>query len=134
MANIAAGGPSRFHARHLRSERALVFGSGPRAAHHGSDQVAEIMSDRNTRLTRGFLEYARHRGFITDPPRVRHPRDKPRVERSVPYVRFFKGAEFRDLTDMRSCESPGSIDQQTARSPGSMCHFAKVIEPPLRGV
>ena len=33
-----------------------------------------------------------------------------------------------------SCESPGSIDQQTARSPGSMCHFAKVIEPPLRGV
>ena len=32
------------------------------------------------------------------------------------------------------CESPGSIDQQTARSPGSMCHFAKVIEPPLRGV
>ncbi len=32
------------------------------------------------------------------------------------------------------CESPGSIDQQTARSPGSMCHCAKVIEPPLRGV
>ena len=32
------------------------------------------------------------------------PDDKPRVERSVPYVRerFFKGAEFRDLADMRS--------------------------------
>ena len=54
--------------------------------------------------TRGFLEYARHRGFITDPARVRRPRDKPRVERSVPYVRerFFKGALFRDLAEMRA--------------------------------
>ena len=45
------------------------------------------------RLTRGFLEYSQHRGFISDPARVRHPRDKPRVERGVPYVRerFFKG-------------------------------------------
>ena len=56
------------------------------------------------RLTRGFLEYSQHRGFISDPARVRHPRDKPRVERGVPYVRerFFKGGEFRGLSDMRS--------------------------------
>jgi len=55
------------------------------------------------RLTRGFLEYVQHRGFIADPARVRRPRDKPRVERSVPYVRerFFKGAQFRDLAEMR---------------------------------
>ena len=26
------------------------------------------------RLTRGFLEYSQHRGFITDPARVRHPK------------------------------------------------------------
>ena len=56
------------------------------------------------RLTRGFLEYSQHRGFISDPARVRHPRDKPRVERGVPYVRerFFKGGEFTGLADMRS--------------------------------
>ena len=56
------------------------------------------------RLTRGFLEYSQHRGFIADPARVRHPRDKPRVERGVPYVRerFFKGGEFTGLSDMRS--------------------------------
>ncbi len=56
------------------------------------------------RLTRGFLEYSQHRGFIADPARVRHPRDKPRVERGVPYVRerFFKGGEFTGLADMRS--------------------------------
>ena len=47
----------------------------------------------NPVFTRGFLEYSQHRGFIVDAARVRHPRDKPKVERGVPYVRdrFFKG-------------------------------------------
>ena len=55
------------------------------------------------RLTRGFLEYSQHRGFITDPARVRHPKDKPKVERGVQYVRerFFKGGEFKDLGHLR---------------------------------
>jgi len=57
----------------------------------------------NPHLTRGFLEYGQERGFITDPARVRHPRDKPKVERQVPYVRerFFKGGQFHGLTDLR---------------------------------
>ena len=55
------------------------------------------------RLTRGFLEYSQHRGFITDPARVRHPRDKPMIEMSVQYARerFFKGGDFKDLADLR---------------------------------
>ena len=55
------------------------------------------------RLTRRFLEYSQHRGFISDPARVRHPKDKPKVERGVQYVRerFLKGGEFRDLADAR---------------------------------
>ena len=55
------------------------------------------------RLTKGFLEYSQHRGFIADPARVRHPKDKPKVERGIQYVRerFFKGGEFRDLADVR---------------------------------
>ena len=46
------------------------------------------------RLTRGFLECSQHRGFVADPARVRHPKDKPKVERSVSCVRerLFKGA------------------------------------------
>ena len=54
-------------------------------------------------FTRGFLEYSQHRGFIADAARARHPKDKPKVERGVPYVRerFFKGGEFRDLADVR---------------------------------
>jgi transposase len=55
------------------------------------------------RLTRGFLEYSQARGFLADPARVRHPKDKPHVERSVQYTRerFFKGGSFRDLEDVR---------------------------------
>lgn len=55
------------------------------------------------RLTRGFLEYSQARGFLADPARVRHPKDKPHVERGVQYTRerFFKGGSFRDLEDVR---------------------------------
>jgi hypothetical protein len=57
--------------------------------------------DVNPRLNEGFVEYAQSRGFLVDPARVRHPRDKPRVERMVSYVRgsFFAGEEFTDLAD-----------------------------------
>jgi hypothetical protein len=57
----------------------------------------------NPRLTREWLEYAQARGFVTDPARVRHPRDKPRVERAVQYVQgnFFAGEAFLDLADAR---------------------------------
>jgi transposase len=55
----------------------------------------------NPRFTVGWLDYAQHCGFATDPARVRHAKDKPRVERAVQYVRsnFFAGEEFIDLAD-----------------------------------
>jgi hypothetical protein len=55
----------------------------------------------NPRFTVGWLDYAQHCGFATDPARVRRAKDKPRVERTVQYVRgnFFVGEEFVDLTD-----------------------------------
>lgn len=55
------------------------------------------------RFTAGFLEYAQHRGFFADPTRVRHPQDKPHVERHLQYVqqRLFKGGDFHGLLDMR---------------------------------
>ena len=57
----------------------------------------------NPRLTRGFLEYAKQRGFIADPARPGHPKDKPKIERNVPYARerFFKGGQFNGLADLR---------------------------------
>jgi len=66
------------------------------------DNMAAIVADAdplNPRLTTGWLDYAQHCGFATDPTRVRRPKDKPRVERAVQYVRsnFFAGEQFRDL-------------------------------------
>ena len=53
------------------------------------------------RLNQAFVEYAQARGFRIDPTRVRHPKDKPRVERTVSFVRdsFFAGEVFIDLAD-----------------------------------
>jgi hypothetical protein len=53
------------------------------------------------RFNQAFVEYAQARGFVIDPARVRSPKDKPRVERVVPYVRnnFFAGEVFIDLAD-----------------------------------
>lgn len=53
------------------------------------------------RLNQAFVEYAQSRGFVIDPARVRSPQDKPRVERTVPFVRgsFFAGESFVDLAD-----------------------------------
>jgi hypothetical protein len=53
------------------------------------------------RLNQAFVEYAQARGFVIDPARVRTPNDKPRVERTVPFVRnsFFAGECFIDLAD-----------------------------------
>jgi transposase len=55
----------------------------------------------NPRINPTFLEYAQARGFLIDPARVRKPKDKPRVERMVPFVRgsFWAGEEFVDLVD-----------------------------------
>ncbi len=55
----------------------------------------------NPQLSTGWLDYAQHVGFATDPARVRTPQDKPRVERVVQYVRgnFWAGETFTDLDD-----------------------------------
>lgn len=56
------------------------------------------------RFSQGWLDYAQHVGFGTDPARVRSPQDKPRVERVVQYVRgnFWAGETFTDLADAQA--------------------------------
>jgi transposase len=58
----------------------------------------------NPRLNVGWLDYAQHVGFGTDPARVRSPQDKPRVERVVQYVRgnFWAGESFTSLEDAQA--------------------------------
>lgn len=75
------------------------------------------------RLNRGYAELSYHYGCLVDPARVCHPKDKPRVERMVPYVRdsFFSGREFTDLAAMRTQAASWSLavaGQRTARPLG----------------
>jgi transposase len=71
------------------------------------DNMSAVVADAdavNPRLTAGWLDYAQHCGFVTDPARVRRAKDKPRVERTVQYVRssFWAGEQFLDLTDAQT--------------------------------
>lgn len=63
--------------------------------------VVDRADPLSPRLNQAFVEYAQSRGFVVDPARVRSPQDKPRVERTVPFVRqsFFAGETFIDLAD-----------------------------------
>lgn len=56
------------------------------------------------RINATFLEYAQHRGFVVDTTRVRSPKDKARVERSVSTVRddCFAGERLYDLDQARA--------------------------------
>jgi transposase len=50
-------------------------------------------------LVAAFLDYVQARGIFVDPARVRSPKDKPRVENQVPFVResWFDGETFTSL-------------------------------------
>jgi transposase len=66
--------------------------------------IVDTADPLHPRVIGAFREYAQARGFHVDPTRVRHPRDKARVERSVPSVRedCFGGEELRDLVAARA--------------------------------
>jgi transposase len=71
------------------------------------DNASAVVADAdavNPRFTVGWLDYAQHCGFATDPARVRSPKDKPKVERAVQYVRgnFFAGEHFTGLADAQA--------------------------------
>ena len=54
-------------------------------------------------LVPAFLDYVQARGLFVDPARVRSPKDKPRVENQVPFVResWFDGETFTDVDHAR---------------------------------
>ena len=81
------------------------------------------------RPTRGFLEYSQARGFLLDPARVRHPKDKPHVERTIRYVRerFWKGSRFSDLLDARRQAQAWCLQVAGRRIHGSTGHVPLVV-------
>jgi transposase len=56
------------------------------------------------KLNRGYAELAHHYGVLIDPARAAKPKDKPRVERPMPYIRdsFWRGRQFTSLAQMQA--------------------------------
>lgn len=77
----------------------------------------------------GWTEYSQARRFFTDPARVAHPCDKPRVERMVQYVRgnFFAGEEFTDLADAQARAQAWCADKAGQRIHGTTCAQPAVV-------
>ncbi len=101
--------------------------------------IVEQADALEPRINRAFLEYAQARGFHLDPTRVRHPRDKARVERAVSCTRddCFAGETLRDLDHARDharhwCEHEYGMRRhtRTARLPRE--HFEAEERPALR--
>jgi transposase len=80
----------------------------------------------NPTLSTGWLDYAQHVGFGTDPARVRSPQDKPRVERVVQYVRgnFWAGERFADLA-----EAQARVEAWCAQRAGMRIHGTTQARP-----
>ena len=53
-------------------------------------------------INRGYEELAAYYGLLIDPCRAGRPKDKPRVERPMPYIRdsFYAGRDFENLEQM----------------------------------
>lgn len=83
----------------------------------------------NPQFSVGWTEYAQARGFFTDPARVAHPKDKPRVERMVQYVRnnFFAGEDFVDLADAQNRAALWCADKAGQRIHGTTCARPAVV-------
>jgi transposase len=56
------------------------------------------------KVNRAYGELAAHYGALVDPARAGKPKDKPRVERPMPYVRdsFWRGRDWRDEAHMQA--------------------------------
>jgi transposase len=79
-------------------------------------------SAQDPAINPSFSEYAQARGFFIDPARVRHPRDKARVENQVPFVRerWFAGESFSDdLALLRAAAETWSRDVAGRRIHGT---------------
>ncbi|MBI2238980.1 MAG: IS21 family transposase [Actinobacteria bacterium] len=79
------------------------FGGAPRRLVPDNLKSGVVKPDLyDPKLNRTYAEMATHYGTLIDPARSGHPKDKPRVERQMPYVRdsFFRGRQFPSLQAM----------------------------------
>jgi transposase len=80
------------------------FGSVPRQIRLDNLKTGVLRPDiYDPLVNRAYGELGEHYGILLDPCRVGKPKDRPRVERNMPYVRdsFWSGREFHAVPVMR---------------------------------
>jgi hypothetical protein len=80
------------------------FGGAPRRLVSDNLKTGVLKPDiYDPKLNRSYAELASHYQCLIDPARAAKPKDKPRVERQVPYVRdsFYRGRQFLGDEEMR---------------------------------
>ncbi|MEW2121489.1 DDE-type integrase/transposase/recombinase [Streptomyces sp. NPDC005474] len=75
-------------------------------------------------INKSYAELATYYGTLVDPARALHPKDKPRVERPMPYVRdsLWSGRQFTSLEHMQAEALP--LGAGTSRVSGSAGRWA----------
>lgn len=79
------------------------FGGAPKQIRLDNLKTGVIKPDiYDPQLNRAYAELAQHYGLLVDPCRAGRPKDKPQVERAVPYVResYWRGRDFDALHTM----------------------------------
>ena len=79
------------------------FGGAPRRLVSDNLKTGVLRADiYDPKLNKSYGELAAHYGCLLDPARALKPKDKPRVERQIPYVRdsFYRGRDFTCEAEM----------------------------------
>src|SRR3954447_5568160 len=73
-------------------------------------------------INRAYGEFAAHYGVLVDPARASKPKDKPRVERQVPFVRdsFWRGRDWTDEAAMQAAALVWCLEVAGQRSHRSL--------------
>lgn len=101
--------------------------------------IVQDADDLHPRLNPAFIEYSQARGFTIDAARVRHPKDKARVDRSVPTVRddCFAGERLQTIEQARElartwCLTDYAVRRHTRTQRCPLEYFEAVEQPALK--
>lgn len=124
-------------------EAFAFFGGAPRRLVSDNLKTGVIKPDLyDPKLNRAYAEMAEHYGVLVDPARALKPKDKPRVERQMPYVRdsMWRGRTWAGVGDMQSgalrwcSQVAGTRSHRSLEGASPMSVFEAVEAPALIGL